>query len=403
MLQQKTTVIDLNWLVSCRDILLSPIRSSKANEQRTYSVFANTRFHSNASIQNLRQSIQWQPSSKIFFLFRSISNDGICSAYLSRKLKRYRNLLKRFTGQALSLWLSRKSFSQQPRQLQRKKRLANIPRFCTGSHFQSKTALRQRRLRCHIEKHSLCSGCNRYRFVSVIISMGTASTAQKCNKAAYTNGLKRLYTYVCTHYKRCSTRSYHLSNDTSGGLCHICNGQRLYRLRNIIQFFKEQLLLRHQSKRQLSLLSPVFLSNKQERRHKKRSDNSIDWSKNFKTLSDTTETNYFSRRRTAPYLRIPDQSFSIGRIDHLSVVQTAMADRIVLQMDQTTSANKIVFRNFHQCSQDTDMDRDQCLCACGDNQKGTGTGAFVTRNTPNYKYPAFRENTAETSTYGKFL
>lgn len=87
----------------------------------------------------------------------------------------------------------------------------------------------------------------------------------------------------------------------------------------------------------------------------------------------------------------------------MSALQVAMADRIVLQMDQTTPANKIVFRNFHQCRQDADMDRDQCLRACGDNQKGTETGAFITRNTPNYKYPTFRENTAKTSTYGKFL
>jgi hypothetical protein len=86
----------------------------------------------------------------------------------------------------------------------------------------------------------------------------------------------------------------------------------------------------------------------------------------------------------------------------LSALQTAMADRIVLQMDQATPANKIIFRNFHQCRQDADMDRYQCLCACGDNQKGIETGAFITRNTPNYKYSAFRENTAKTSTYGKF-
>jgi hypothetical protein len=90
-------------------------------------------------------------------------------------------------------------------------------------------------------------------------------------------------------------------------------------------------------------------------------------------------------------------------IDYLSALQTAMADRIVLQMDQAASANKIVFRNIYQRSQDADMDSDQCLRACGDNQKGVETGAFITRNTPNYKCPAFRENTAKTSTYGKLL
>jgi hypothetical protein len=80
-----------------------------------------------------------------------------------------------------------------------------------------------------------------------------------------------------------------------------------------------------------------------------------------------------------------------------------MADRIILQMDQTTPADKIFFRNFHQCSQDANMDSYQCLCACGDNQKGAETGAFTTRNTPNYKHLTFREKHAKTSTYGKLL
>ena len=69
-------------------------------------------------------------------------------------------------------------------------------------------------------------------------------------------------------------------------------------------------------------------------------------------------------------------------------------------MDQITLANKVVLRNFDQRSQDPGLDTDQCLCACSDNQKGAETGAFTTRNTPNYKYPTFRENPAKTSTYG---
>jgi len=72
----------------------------------------------------------------------------------------------------------------------------------------------------------------------------------------------------------------------------------------------------------------------------------------------------------------------------LSALRTALADRTVLQMDQAALANKVFFRYFDQCCQDSDMDCDQCLRAYSDNQKRTDT---------------FRENLAKTSTYGKLL
>jgi hypothetical protein len=403
MLHPKTTVIDLNWLLSCGGILLSPIRRNTANEHRTNSVFANPRFYSKASIQNLCQSLLRELPSQIFLMFRPISDDGFCPANLSRKFKRYRNLFKSFAPKTIPLWLSRKSFSQQFSQHQRKKRLANISRFCTSADQKSKATLRQRRFRHHVRKYRLCFGCNCNRLMPVIVSMGSASQTQKCSKASYTDGPERLDTHVCTHYKRRCARNDSFSRHAFGTVSHIRHRQRLHRLCNIIQFFKEQLFLCYQSKKEYSLLSQVFSSNRQEHRLKKRPDNKVDWPKNFKTLPDTTETNHFSGRRSKPNFRFPYQQFSTGCIGNLSALQIALADRAFLQVAQTALANKIVFRNFYQRSQDTSLDRDQCLCACGDNQKGAETGVFTTRNTPNHKHLTFRENPAKTSTYGKLL
>ena len=403
MLQQKTTVIDLNWLLSCGDISQSPIRRSTANERRTNSVFANPRFYSKASIQNLRQSLRRQLSSQIFLMFRSISDHGFCPANLSRKSERYRNLFKSFAPKTLSVWLSWKNVSQQFSQCQRKKRLANLSRLCTHSNQKSQTTLRRRRLRYYIEKYRLCFGRNRDRLMPVAVSLGSASQTQKCSKAAYADGPERLDTHICTYYKRRRTRNNSFSRDAFGTISHIHHGQRLHRLCNIIQFFKEPLFLCYQSKKEYSLLSQVFSSNRQEYGFKKRPDNKVDGSKNFNALPDTTETNHFSGRRSKPNFRFPDQQFSIGCIDRLPALQTALANRTFLQVDQTALADKIVFRNFYQRSQDPSLDRDQCLCACGDHQKGAETGALATRNTPNSKHPDFRENLAKTSTYGKSL
>ena len=403
MLQQITTVIYLNSLLSCGDIFLSLIRRSTANEHRTNSFFTIPRFYSKASIQSLRQSLLRQLSSQIFLMLRPIPDNGLCSTNIPRKPQRYRDLLKSFGRETISLWFPRKSFSEQFSQRKRKKRLANISRLCSSSNQKSKATLCERRLRRYIEKYRLCFGHNRDRSMPVSVSMGSASQTQKRRKATHTDGPERLYTYVYTHYKRCCARNHSLSNHASGAVGHIRHGQRLHRFCNIIQFFKEQLFLCYSSKKEYSLLSQVFSIDRQEHWLTKRPDNKTDRPKNFKTLSHTTEANHFSRRRTATQFRVSNQQFSAGRIDHLPALQTALADRIILQVDQTALANKVILRHFDQCRQDPDMDRNQCLCACGDNQKGTETGAFFTRNTPNSKHPAFRENPAKTSTYGKLL
>jgi hypothetical protein len=402
-LQQQKTIIDLNAMLSCGDILLSLIRRSTVNEQRSDSFFANSRFYPKASIQNLRQSLLWQLSSQIFLMLRPISDNGIRSTNIPRKPKRYRNLLKSFGRETLSLWLPWKSFSEQFSKRKREKKLANISRLCTSSDCQSKATLCQRRLRNYIKKHSLCFGRNRDRSMPVTVSLGSTSQVQKCCKAPHADGPERLDTHVCTHYKWCCARNHSLSQYASGAIGHIRHGQRLHRLCNIIQFFKEQLLLCHQSKKERSLLSQVFSSNRQEHRPAKRPDNKTDWHKNFRTLPDTTEANQFPRRRSESNFRVSDQQFSTGCFDSLPALQTSLADRTFLQVDQAALADKVVFRYFNQRGQDSDLDRDQCLCACGDNQKGAETGAFTARNTPNYKHLTFRENPAKTSTYGKLL
>ena len=347
-LQQKITVIDLNSLLSCGDILLSLIRRSAINEQPENSFFTDSRFHPKASIQSLRQSLQRKLSSQIFLMLRPIFDNGLCSTGIPRKSKRYRNLFKSFGRKTLSLRLPRKSLSQQSGQCQREKRLANIPRLCTSFDCQSKAALCRRGIRHHIKKYRLCFGRNRDRSMSVTISMGPTSQAQKCSKASYADGLKRLYTHVYTHYKRCCTRNHRLSHCASGTAGHIRHGQGLHRFCNIIQFFKEQLLLCHSSKKEYSLLSQMFSSNRQEHRLKKRPDNKIDRPKNFKALSDTAKTDQFSRRRSATQFCLSDQQFSAERLDCLPALQVALANRTFLQVDQTALANKIFLRYFNQ-------------------------------------------------------
>jgi len=254
MLQQKTTVIDLNWLLSYGDILLSSIRRTTANEQRTNIVFADPRFCSKASIPSVCQSLQGKSSPQILLMFRSISDNGFCPTDVSQKPQRYRNLLTSLASKALSLWLSWKRFSQQFSQCQRKTRLANLSRLCTGSHQKSPATLRRRRLWRDLGKYGLCLGRNRHRSVPVAVSMGTVSHTQKCREASYAHGPERRHSHVYTHYKRVCTRNDRVSRHAFRTGRHLRHGQGLHGFCNIIQFIKEPLLLYHSGQKGLSAL-----------------------------------------------------------------------------------------------------------------------------------------------------
>jgi len=145
----------------------------------------------------------------------------------------------------------------------------------------------------------------------------------------------------------------------------------------------------------------VFPTDRQRHWSQKRPDNKIDRPKNFKNLSRTAKANQLSRRRSESHFRVPNEQFSIGRTDCLSTLQTALADRTFLQVDQAALANKVILWYFNQRRQDTDMDSDQCLRACSNNPQGVETGTFTTRDASNSKHLTIRENLAKTSTYGK--
>ena len=126
MLQQKTTVIDLSRLLSYSGILIPPVRRATVHEQRTNSVFTDSRFHSKAPIQGVCQSIQRKLSRQIVLLFRSISDNGFCPTDVSRKPARYRSLSPLSEQQALSHGHPQSGVEKYSGQRQQGTRLANL-------------------------------------------------------------------------------------------------------------------------------------------------------------------------------------------------------------------------------------------------------------------------------------
>ena len=74
--------------------------------------------------------------------------------------------------------------------------------------------------------------------------------------------------------------------------------------------------------------------------------------------------------------------FRPSRLDHPAVVQMPLAGGVVLQVDQTTSANQSVLRHLRERGQDPDLDRYQHLRARGHRQEA------ATRRPPSGRNPA---------------
>src|SRR5438552_3626257 len=74
-----------------------------------------------------------------------------------------------------------------------------------------------------------------------------------------------------------------------------------------------------------------------------------------------------------------------------------LADRTLLQMDQTTSAHQAVFRYFNQQRQDANLDRRLGLCPSSDHQATARSGPQSLHNSTDLESHAVRENAAFTS------
>ena len=119
-----------------------------------------------------------------------------------------------------------------------------------------------------------------------------------------------------------------------------------------------------------------------------------------KRLSRETQANSLLRREAKKETGFSDQQLYLARPgDHETLSQT-LADRVILQMDQATSANKSILWNFRKCGQDTNMDGDLRLCTGSDHQKAIKVGTESLHNFTNCQRNAFREDVAIAGTYG---
>ncbi len=93
---------------------------------------------------------------------------------------------------------------------------------------------------------------------------------------------------------------------------------------------------------------------------------------------------------------LSDQRLFTACADDYRSVQRPLADRTVLQMDQTAPAHQSFLRNQRECCQNADMDRHLRLPARGDHEKEAEDRAVALHNSTDFECVRFRENAAFT-------
>ena len=119
-------------------------------------------------------------------------------------------------------------------------------------------------------------------------------------------------------------------------------------------------------------------------RFDQRSTRSLDWIELRQAISRSSSMRSIYRSRNQQDLGVSHQQLCIASDHNLCSVQTKMAGRTVLQVDQTAPSNQIFLRNDRKRSQDTGVDRHIHLRADRHHEKETEFAAFALRNSQSF-------------------
>jgi len=93
------------------------------------------------------------------------------------------------------------------------------------------------------------------------------------------------------------------------------------------------------------------------------------------------------RKSSPPYLF--DKQLCLASVDNCSAVQTSLADRVVLQMDQTKSSNQSVLWYFPKRRENPNLDRSLFLFVGCNHQEAAANRTNTQRNSSSVKHHAF--------------
>src|SRR5258707_1105109 len=384
---------DLNLISAFRGLTLSRTTAKEITlEPRSNRVCSTHQLSFSQRIQSLRGALWWQQECALVLLLGSVSHHGFRPAYISRELARHRSMSRGATAQTLSCrfqWPSETFYSGQR---QRESRLAHLPRLRPKSDSDRPSALCSLRVGPSAGRDCLRLRCDHHRSLSFALPLGQIPQAQRRDQAAYVAGDPQRHPSVYSYYRRLRARCQSPRRARPRARFIHCIGPRLPRLRAPLSLPHGLGLLRYSRQRQSDIPAALFSFARPRDRHPQRSNHRLDWTKNGDALSQPAASRALlrcgNRSATSPL----NQQLLHPCADGRRALSLPLADRTLLQMDQTTSAHQKLFPHFGQLRQDPSLDRRGRLRARSYCQKTPGTQTRSLHNSTDLESHPFREN-----------
>src|SRR5215510_12888485 len=350
------------------------------------------------NLASLCGALRWTSQDQAFYLFGSIPVDGICTTDLSREPARHRSLSARAVFQAPSLELSQHGGAQHPGQCQRNSQLADLLRFRTASDRDGAKALCQRAFWSRSERDCLRSRCHHHRSVPVGVSLGPLSLHQSGYQAAHTFGLKRQYPFFYSYQRRQVPRNQFARRVDCRTGSLLCHGSRLHRFRAPFSTKRCRQFLCHSRQVQSQSSAPLLPQSRQKHGLDLRPNRRAHRLLFAQGLRCTVAQNQVQRPPVWKNSGLSDQQLRLARAHDHSALSLALANRIVLQMDQTASAYQSFFRYHRKRGQNSNLDRYLRLRARGHRQKTSQLIGEPLRTPTNSKSDFIRKSSTNSVT-----
>ena len=400
MLHQKTTRIDLNSVVRFWATLAQGI----ANEHRTNNLFATYGLPATRGFSSMRATIQRRSQNQNFLMLRPISRHGLRTINQPRIAPRHRSFFANIRPKTLSRRIPQQTnFSQHTGQRQPDSALANLRRLCTNAYNHSYRTLRRYRSGLRSRQHHLRIGFNHHRPMPFDVSVGNFSYDKVSGQNAHAAEYQRLDTRVYPYFRGFRARCEHSRRAANSAFGHLFDGSRLFGLLATFRIAPSRCVFRHSHKIKHTKPKNLFGFRRQIDWLDMRPDHSADEFLCRQRLSRPIASSEILRCRNRKASCVPDQLVQRSSLDDCDAVSRSLAGGVVFQMDQTTPANKTIFRHDCQCRQDTDMDCRKRLRPRCDCQKTVGSQAEPLHFITDFKSQPVRENAHFTGLFANRL
>ena len=391
--------IDLKYFSSaCHSLALKG--EEMADEFWKNDICADHGLFADLRIPAMRRTICGELQSQKLFLLGSILKHGVCATDLQRKPAGHSGLPSGGQTEDLSHGHSGEDFPQYAGPRQPDKRLAHLFRLCPSPDPGSPKALRQRFVWHRTGTNHLRAGRHNDRPLFIAFPLGNIPQEQGSGEIACASRSERQYPDDCFYYQRKGSRGQHPRQTAHRSRRHLHHGPRLSGSRASLQNASISCLLCNTRQEQRQIQSLLLPEDRQNNRTEIRSGCHLTRLLRQERLSREAQADCLLRRDSEQETGVSDQQLQITGPDHYGDLSQALADRVILQVDQAASANKSVLRHIRECGQNTNMDCDLHLCPGGDHQEAVESGAESLHDFTNCQRDAFRENTAFTSVYG---